>query len=197
MANEPISDKSTGALGLLKAGQRIITLDVVFRGLLGVVFVGMIIAALGMPETSFGKPAAYPMFVGTVGLVLWVLSNINEVLGIRRGREQSRIYDIKFETEGMSQLVVWLRTAWVFGIMGGTIVGVWLVNFHIAIPLFLITYLKFVGKVKWWVALLIALLVEIPIVVLYGAVIHTVWPESVIERIFDFSIQDLLDGPLA
>ena len=180
----------------LRISPRVITLDVVFRALLGTSFVFMIVLGLDMPKSSFGDPKAYPIFVGSVGLILWVGSNINEAIQIINNRKQGRIYDIRFETEGISPMTVWLRTALVFSIMTATILGVWLVNFHIAMPLFLLTYLRFVGKMRWRSVILVAILMEIPIVFLYGAVIHTSWPDSLIERIFDFSIQDVLDGPL-
>lgn len=197
MSDETARTETQGVLDTLRRGQRIVTLDVVFRGLLGFVFVGMIVAASGMPQTSFGDPAAYPMFVGVIGLALWVASNIQDALGKIRGREQGRIYDIKFETGGMTPTMVWLRTGWVFGIMGATIGGVWLANFHVAIPVFLVSYLRFVGKLDLRWALFVAFLVEIPIVVLYGAIIHTIWPVSLLERVFDFSIQAFFDGPLS
>jgi hypothetical protein len=184
------------AVSPLKIALRFVTLDLFFRLALGGVFVSMIVMATQMPKTSFGDPSAYPMFVGITGLILWIASNVNEVLGQLKGRKQGRIYDITFETAHMSPRTVWLRTAWVFGIIGATIVGIWLFSFHVAIPAFVILYLKLVGKVRLHNAIIIGLLIEIPIVVLYGGIIYTVWPESVIERIFDFSIQDLLDGPL-
>lgn len=193
MANDTANAQPKGLLDVIRTTQRIITLDIIFRALLGFVFVGMIVAANGMPKTSFGDPSAYPRFVGVIGLTLWVASNLNELVTQLRGKQQGRIYDITFQTTGMSPLVIWLRTGWVFGIMGATIVGVWLVNFHLAIPLFLISYLRFIGKIKWWVAILIGALMELPIGVLYGALIHVVWPESVLERVFDFSLQAPFD----
>jgi hypothetical protein len=180
----------------LKISPKIITLDVLFRAFLGVGFGIMIIRGLDMPQSSFGDPKAYPIFVGTIGLVLWAASNVNEALQLINKRKQGRIYDISFETEGISTVTVWLRTAWVFSIMVATILGVWLVNFHLAIPIFLISYLRFVGKMRWRSVLLVAIAMEIPIVILYGAVIHTAWPDSLVERVFDFSLQDFFDGPL-
>ena len=193
MANDTANAERKGLLDVIRTTQRIITLDIIFRALLGFVFVGMIVAANGMPKTSFGDPSAYPRFVGVIGLTLWVASNLNELVTQLRGKQQGRIYDITFQTTGMSPLVIWMRTGWVFGIMGATIVGVWLLNFHLAIPLFLISYLRFIGKIKWWVAILIGALMELPIGVLYGALIHVVWPESVLERVFDFSLQAPFD----
>ena len=193
MADDTAAAQPKGLLDVIRTTQRIITLDIIFRALLGFIFVGMIVAANGMPKTSFGDPSAYPRFVGVIGLTLWVASNLNELVSQLRGKQQGRIYDITFQTTGMSPLVIWLRTGWVFGIMGATIVGVWLVNFHLAIPLFLFSYLRFVGKIKWWVAILIGALMELPIGFLYGALIHVVRPVSVLERVFDFSLQAPFD----
>jgi hypothetical protein len=193
VADDTAAAQPKGLLDVIRTTQRIITLDIIFRALLGFIFVGMIVAANGMPKTSFGDPSAYPRFVGVIGLTLWVASNLNELVSQLRGKQQGRIYDITFQTTGMSPLVIWLRTGWVFGIMGATIVGVWLVNFHLAIPLFLFSYLRFVGKIKWWVAILIGALMELPIGFLYGALIHVVWPVSVLERVFDFSLQAPFD----
>jgi len=43
------------------------------------------------------------------------------------------------------------------------------------------------------VAILIGALMELPIGFLYGALIHVVWPVSVLERVFDFSLQAPFD----
>ncbi|MDA0799749.1 MAG: hypothetical protein O2826_09910 [Chloroflexi bacterium] len=193
MANETKQAGSGAVMDVYKLGRRYITLDVIFRALMGIAFVGMIVAASGMPKTDFGNPAAFPMFVGIIGLVLWISSIVNELVSFLKGRKQGRIYDITFQTAGMRPLTVWLRTAWVFGVMGGTIVGVWLVNFHIAIPAFVIIYLRFVGKLRWRSTILLGFVMELPIAFLYGAIIHTVWPTSVLERLFDFSLQAPFD----
>lgn len=194
MAGDTQENGTGGVVDAFKKTPKIITLDIIFRAALGYVFVGMIIAAEGMPKTTFGDPSAYPRFVGVIGLVLWIASNLTELRNALKGHQQGRIYDIAFQTTGMKASVVWLRTAWVFGIMGATIVGVWLVNFHVAIPTFLVAYLVFVGKLNWRLSLVIAFLVELPIAFLYGSLIHTAWPLSVVERVFGFQFQTPIDN---
>ncbi len=131
----------------------IITLDVVFRLGLGVGFVLMLVLAGRMPSSSFGNPAVYPTMIGWIGITLWVGLIVQTVIDNARGRRQGRIYDISFEVHHLSTITVWLRTGAVFGILGLLILGVWLLSFQVTIPLFLLTYLKTLGKLSWRAAI--------------------------------------------
>jgi hypothetical protein len=147
-------------------------------------------------KTGMGNPGLYPVFVGSIGLALWTVQTVQEIVMVLAGKSQSKIYDIAFETAGVSTATVWLRTLWMFGMMGTLLVGVWLLSFHVMIPLFLLVYLRLVGKTQWWVASVIAFGAELPIVFLYGYVINTAWPESLLEKTLQISFQEILIAPL-
>ena len=179
-----------------KKASTIITLDVIFRAALGAGFVIMLVMASRMPSSSFGNPAVYPTFIGVIGLGLWAGLIVQDLINGRRGRRQGRIYDIAFEVGHIPTFVVWLRTFAVFGMLGVLILGVWLLSFQLAIPLFLLVYLKVLGKTSWRLAISMGLTLEIPIVVLYGAVINTAWPDSVLEGLLGFTFQSILEKPV-
>ena len=179
----------------INKGIRALNFDVLFRAVLGAGFAYMIVVGLGMPETGMGNPGLYPVFVGSIGLGLWTIQTFQEVVRTLSGASQSRIYDIAFETSGISTTTVWLRTLWMFGMMGTLLLGVWLLSFHVMIPLFLLVYLRIVGRTQWWVASVIAVGAELPIVLLYGRVINTAWPESILEEALEISFQDILAAP--
>jgi hypothetical protein len=76
----------------------VLGLDFVFRLLIGVGFAYMIVAGMRMPSTSFGTPGLYPMFVGSIGLVIWIALHVQGALRtIRNHTHTGRIYDIAYE----------------------------------------------------------------------------------------------------
>ncbi len=179
----------------INKGIRALSLDVVFRAALGAGFAYIVVVGLGMPETGMGNPGLYPIFVGSIGLGLWTIQTAQEIVMALSGKSQSKIYDIAFETAGVSTATVWLRTFWMFGMMGTLLLGVWLLSFHVMIPLFLLVYLRIVGKTRWWAASVIAFGAELPIVLLYGKVINTAWPDSILEKALGIYFQEILAAP--
>jgi hypothetical protein len=60
------------------------------------------------------------------------------------------------------------------------VAGVWLVGFHITIPLFLFLYCASFGGMKWPNALIVAAGFESFIVGVYDRLVHVVWNEPVL-----------------
>jgi hypothetical protein len=63
-------------------------------------------------------------------------------------------------------------------------VSVWVIGFHVAIPIYVFAYLMVYGGVRWWVALLCAAFFEAFMVVAYDIVIRQAWPEPLIRLPF-------------
>ncbi len=178
----------------------ILNADVLFRLVLGAAFAYMIVGGWGMPRSSFGRPGLYPIFVGIFGLAIWIVLHLQAALRAmlknRKTGAAGRIYDIAYELGDIPAEVIRRRTVQAFLMLVGLIVAIWLVNFQIAIPLFLLFYLRVVGKTNWWVAVGSMLALEVLIVVLFGDVAHVAWPQSLLEREAGISFQHLLGDPI-
>src|SRR6266508_1604442 len=109
--------------------------EAVFLVLIGVAFVYLLIVSRGWPMAA----ALLPTIASGVGLpllIVHVYRRFRQVSGQRR-----RILDIGFTDEGLERRVVHLRTVQMLGTMVAMFVGIWLVGFHIALPLYVFLYL--------------------------------------------------------
>ena len=166
--------------------------------LLGGLFVVAITQGSAMPRGA-GRSA---VVLGAVGLVILLAYVANEAYQNWRAhrsaatRRRSAILDLSSEYGELDRRVVWARTLRVLGGMALLFLGVWLVGFHVAIPLYLVVYLRRFAGSSWRAALLTALIFEVLIVVFYGLVIRVPWGESVLESLLGFTFQGVLGGPL-
>jgi hypothetical protein len=171
-------------------------LDLLFRFAILAWFVYMVIAGLRMPRTSFGNPGLYPVFVGCLGLLFWAGLHVQGLL--RRGRRTgggARIYDIAYEFGDIPAHVIRQRTLLVFGMLGGLMLGAWLLSFHIAVPVFLYIALRRLGKASWPLALTWIVVLELLLVVVFGEIAHVAWPRTALEVALGVSFQSLLGAP--
>jgi hypothetical protein len=176
---------------------RLISLDVLFRALIGVGFAAMIVAGLGMPRTTFGSPGLYPTFVGSIGLVVWIALHLQEaVRAVEKNTHRGRIYDLAYEFADIPARMVHRRTIQTFAMLGALIVGVWLLSFQLAVPLFLLFSLRFQGKASWYVTVAWIVALELLIVVVFGTIAHVAWPRSILEAALGVSFQNILGGPI-
>jgi hypothetical protein len=176
---------------------RLINLDVLFRLVIGAGFASLIVAGVGMPRTTFGSPGLYPMFVGTIGLVVWVGLHLQDAWrAIVKHTDRGRIFDIAYEFADISPRIIRQRTLQTFAMILGLMLGVWLVSFQLAVPLFLLFSLRVLGKASWTVAVAWIVVLELLIVVVFGNIAHVAWPRSILESALGLSFQNVLGGPL-
>jgi hypothetical protein len=176
---------------------RFLNLDILFRLAIGVGFAYMILAGSRMPRTTFGSPGLYPMFVGTIGLVMWIGLHIQDLWrSLAKHTHRGRIFDIAYEFGDISPRVVRQRTLQTFVMLAGLMIGVWLLSFQVAVPLFLIVSLRVLAKARWVVALGWIIALELLIVLVFGDIAHVAWPRSVLENALGISFQSILGGPL-
>jgi hypothetical protein len=174
-----------------------LTLDALFRLAIGAGFAYMIVAGLGMPKTSFGSPGLYPTFVGSIGLVMWSGLHIQAFWRtVSKHTHRGRIFDIAYEFSDIPPRVVRQRTLQTFAMVGGLMLGVWLISFQLAVPLFLFVALRILGKSSWRMAIASMVVLELLIVVLFGDIAHVAWPRSILEAALGISIQNILGGPI-
>ena len=171
------------------------SLDVLFRLAIGAGFGYMIVAGVAMPRTSFGNPGLYPVFVGSIGLVVWLALHLQVLARTVEHKPGVRIYDIAYEFGGIPPRVVRARTFQTFAMIGALMLGVWLLSFQLAVPLFLIVCLRILGHASWRLTLVWALILELLIVVVFGDIAHIAWPRSILENALGVSFQNALGGP--
>ena len=63
------------------------------------------------------------------------------------------------------------------------VVAVWLLGWHIAIPGYIVLYLRFVAKLKWWLAISLAAGFGGGVMLLYDTLMNTNWNEPVLLKL--------------
>lgn len=106
-----------------------------------------------------------------------------------------RIYDLAYEFGGIPQRVIRARTLQTFAMISALMLGVWLLSFQLAVPLFLIVCLRILGNASWPLTLVWMLVLELLIVVVFGDIAHIAWPRSILENLLGVSFQSILGGP--
>src|SRR5579864_6213114 len=173
------------------------TIDMLFRLVIGVGFAYMIVAGTRMPRTTFGSPGLYPIFVGSIGLVMWLGLHIQDLWrAIAKRSQHGRIFDIAYDFGDIPQRLVRQRTFQTFGMLAALMLGVWLLSFQVAVPLFLLITLRVMGGASWRVAIAWMAGLELLIVLVFGDIAHIAWPRSVLESAVGISFQNLLGAPL-
>ena len=170
-----------------------LSLGVVLPLLLGVAFVLAIVQGGALPRGAGNSAVA----LGWVGVVLLVAYAVNEArLNFRAhssatARQRGSILDISSSSEGLERATVRARTLRVLGGMAVLFVAVWVLSFHIALPLYLAIYLRRWAGASWRMVAITAVVFEVLIVVFYGLVIRVPWHESLLEQARGFPFQGL------
>jgi hypothetical protein len=143
----------------------------------GSFFTYLIIASLNWPLGA----ALMPRLVAAVGLFLLALRVVQ--LARNSGRSSGQIMDTGFASTdlGLSHVK---RFTTVFGSLILLCLAIWLVGWHIALPAYVVLYLRFPGEVRWWVSLLVGAAFLALLVGVYDIVFQTPWNEPAILRLF-------------
>ena len=76
------------------------------------------------------------------------------------------------------------RTLNIFGWICSLFLLIWLVNFKIAVPLFVFLYLKFQARESLLISFMLATVMVILVVGVFGFILHVPWPDGVIQGWF-------------
>jgi hypothetical protein len=93
-----------------------------------------------------------------------------------------QILDTGFDEEGLSGRVVVIRTLRLAIWFGGMLAAIWLVGYHVTVPVFVFFYLLVFGETKWWQAATAGAVFFLLTYVLFDLVLHTEWPEPALLR---------------
>ncbi|MFN0070567.1 MAG: hypothetical protein ACKVVP_03630 [Chloroflexota bacterium] len=138
-----------------------------------IVFIFMLVESL---RWSAGV-ALLPRIASAFGLVVLTIYAFQR---LGPGRHRGQIMDLGFDEEGLERRVVMERTARFVLSTVALFASVWLIGFHVAVPIYMVLYLVIFGKVRWWVAILSALAFLAFMIVAYDIIIRETWPEPII-----------------
>lgn len=154
--------------------------NLAFGLILTVVCVYFLWASLKWPSGA----ALLPRTAGVFGLVMLIGYGVTSLLNAKSGAPAARILDVgRLESSDGDQGAVRVRLIRAIGTILALVLGLWFVGFHIAIPVYVASYLLIFGKVAWWRALLAAAIFELILVGLYDNVIHVSWNETLLDQL--------------
>ena len=148
-------------------------LEILLMGFCGLVFGFMLLES---NKWSSGV-ALLPRIASGFGMIVLVIYAVQR---FRPHRARGQIMDMGFDEEGLERAVVIERTLRFVLTTAAFFAAIWLIGFHVAVPIYMVLYLMIYGKVRWWAAVLSAIGFLIFMVVAYDIVIRTTWPEPVI-----------------
>ncbi|MDX1488607.1 MAG: tripartite tricarboxylate transporter TctB family protein [Acidiferrobacterales bacterium] len=141
-------------------------------------FITFLAAWAAYEATSWDRSAR--LFPLLASLPLLVLSLIQ--LGIdtlKRNGETAKTMDFEF-TKGVEEGLAQRRTLNIFAWLFGFAFAIWLLGFHIAIPLTVLLYLKVQGRERWSLSLGLTVLIYVLFWAIFDHLLHLPFPEPVI-----------------
>ena len=127
--------------------------------------------------------ALLPRIAAGFGLIVLVAYAIDRFRP-RPAGAAAKIMDLGFDEGDLDRATVLSRTARFVLTTGGLFLGVWIIGFHVAVPIYMVAYLIIYGKMPWWGAALCALGFEAFMIVMYDMIIRQAWPEPLIKLPF-------------
>jgi len=160
------------------------SLDALLEGILVINVAGFFVYLLLAVGDLRPEAARLPRMTAIGGLVL-VAVFIAQKLWRTAQRMQTpnlQILDTGFDEEGLTARLVAIRTLRVTIWFGGMLGAIWLIGYHVTIPVFVGFYLLLFGETKWWAATTAGAAYFFLIYVLFDLVLHTEWPEPALLR---------------
>ncbi|MGH7927341.1 MAG: tripartite tricarboxylate transporter TctB family protein [Candidatus Binatia bacterium] len=147
------------------------------RALLSLFFV--ILAAWAVYEAKDWDASArlFPLMASLPLLVLSVVQLGIDTLGPQR--ETAKAMDFEF-TKGVDPSLARWRTLNIFAWLFGFALAIWLLGFHVAIPLTVFLYLKFKGRERWSLSLTLTIAIYLFFWGIFDRLLHLPFPEPVL-----------------
>lgn len=126
--------------------------------------------------------ALLPRTAGAFGLLMLAGYAISSLRG--RAGNTGQILDVgRLEHEDTDRAAIRARTIRAIGSLVALVALIWLVGFHVAIPVFVAFYLWHWGRVDWWRAVLAGAMFLGIIVGLYDNIMHVSWHTTVLDML--------------
>ena len=130
------------------------------------------------------EAARLPTVTALGGLVLVAAFIAQKIWDATHPRQNTavQILDTGFDEEGLSGRLVAIRTLRLAAWFGGMLAAIWLVGYHVTVPVFVFFYLLVFGETKWWLAATAGAVFFLLTYVFFDLVLHTEWPEPALLR---------------
>ena len=152
-------------------------LEAVFALLLALLFAYSIFAARQWPFNA----ALFPLLIGVAGFVLAIVVCLVVWLSKGDGRPTSAsgVQGDLYLEEALLSGQALRRTLVIFAWLLGLVPAIWLLGQKVALPLFMLLYLKTAGE-KWWLSILLTLATVIFLLGIFDQVIHVSWQDGML-----------------
>jgi len=156
-----------------------ISVDWVLESILLSVVTGFFIYLLLAVRDLRSDAAQLPKFTAIGGLLLVAAFIVQKLWRAIHGKQTTaaQILDTGFDEEGLSRRLIMIRTLRLTAWFSGMLAAIWLVGYHVAVPMFVFFYLVVFGESKWWGAAIAAATFFLIIYGLFDLVLDTEWPE--------------------
>jgi putative tricarboxylic transport membrane protein len=151
---------------------------------LNYIFTSLAIVAIviGLVETRDwnSTTALFPRVVGipALGFCIAVL-----VMSIKRGRQQNSEQGNQANQEFLRSVkIAMVLFAWILGF----ILLIWILGINLAIPVYVLSYMKVQGKYRWLSSTITAASVSGFVYLVFNIIFRIAWPESLMQRFLGF-----------
>ena len=154
-------------------------------------FVGWFFFYMLWESQDWGRGAwLMPRIVIFTGIPFWIWRVVALFRTQIQDKGDSRIMDMGFLQTDVGADVMRRRWIQLISTTVGLLVGLWLLGYHVGVPLYVATYLLVYGKVKWWIALGAVLFFETVIVVVYDNILLSAWNRPIVQPFYDLLCGD-------
>src|SRR6266542_5459190 len=160
------------------------SLDLVLESILVSIVTSYFIYLLLAVRDLRPEAARLPRVTALGGLVLVAAFIAQKIWHATHPQQNTalQILDTGFDEEGLSGRLVVIRTLRLTVWFGGMLGTIWLIGYHVTVPVFVFFYLLVFGETKWWLAATAGGVFFLLIYVLFDLVLHTEWPEPALLR---------------
>ncbi|MFQ5852588.1 MAG: tripartite tricarboxylate transporter TctB family protein [Candidatus Binatia bacterium] len=129
----------------------------------------------------------FPLTIGIPVLTVALAQLLREVYLVVRGNikegkyREEHIHDIPVDRSVPTALMA-ARAGGFFGWAAGLFILVLLIGFKVAVPVFLIAFLKYYSRASWPLTIVLVASVLALLLGLFDQVLHVPWPKGVMER---------------
>ena len=165
-----------------------VTLEVIGETIL-LLFVAGLFTAMFIESFSWPLGASLAPRIAIIGGTPFLLLRVAHLVRVSLRRRQtnvavSQIMDAGFRIDGDPQVV---RQRLLRGIAAivALYVGIWVIGFHIMVPLWVFVYMYFIGKARFIWAAVWSLIFAAVIIWVYGKLLLTLWHDPLVFRLID------------
>lgn len=156
--------------------------EIVLLAVVGAFFVYLFVASLDWPL----GPALMPRIAVIIGAPFWAYRVLVLFLQASEAEAAGQIMDIGFRSGG-DPTGERGRLIRISTFIVGLYLAIWLVGFHIALPIGMIFYVRVYGGVSWAWSLVVGFLFLVLLVGVYDNLLNAYWHEApVLEWIYSF-----------